>query len=272
MLITLNTNSKTFRLIFTTSLFLFSIVLFGSATYSWTGPSGTPPNNNVATPINVSGTSQVKSGALSINGLYNLGSTRFNGNVGIGGGHSSSWSLYARGNVSGVYATATNGQAIRGATTGGGYAGYFVGGGTNAGGVYAKNSNGYYAFLGYPGSSWGVYTNGRIYAKDGMYASAFYYNSDRNLKHNISTVKGLDIVNKLRGVSFAWNNDNVASVGLIAQEVEEVLPELVTTDSETGLKSVQYGNLVAPLIEAVKEQQRQIQELETRIELLESRF
>jgi hypothetical protein len=70
-------------------------------------------------------------------------------------------------------------------------------------------------------------------------------------------------------VTFNWKNNNKPSVGLIAQEVEKVFPELVSDSG--GTKSLQYSALVAPLIEAVKEQQREINSLETRLQILESR-
>ena len=91
-----------------------------------------------------------------------------------------------------------------------------------------------------------------------MTAGGFVYNSDVKLKKNINTIdNSLAKILQLRGVSFNWKKDNTPSVGLIAQEVEKVFPELVS--EQNGIKSVQYGNLVAPLIEAVKEQQKEIQ-------------
>lgn len=59
-------------------------------------------------------------------------------------------------------------------------------------------------------------------------------------------------------------------MGLIAQDVEKQFPELVATD-ENGMKSVAYSNMVAPLIEAVKEQQKQIEALEEEVRILKSR-
>ena len=55
-------------------------------------------------------------------------------------------------------------------------------------------------------------------------------------------------------------------LGVIAQEVEKVLPELVT--EKDGIRSVAYGNITAVLIEAIKEQQSQIDELKNQVELL----
>jgi hypothetical protein len=90
-------------------------------------------------------------------------------------------------------------------------------------------------------------------------SSAFYYSSDVNLKTDIQEIESpLAKIMELEGVSFNWRETSKPSIGLIAQDVEKVFPEIVQTDKQTGLKSVEYGNLVAPLIEAVKEQQKMI--------------
>ena len=69
----------------------------------------------------------------------------------------------------------------------------------------------------------------------------------------------------MRGVSFL--KDGVEGSGVIAQEVEKIAPELVmTADDEIGTKSVAYGNLVGYLIETVKDQQKQIDELRQLLE------
>lgn len=82
--------------------------------------------------------------------------------------------------------------------------------------------------------------------------------SDINKKTNISTIdNALDTVKQLRGVTFNWKDSGKASLGVIAQELEQVLPMLVST-SASGEKSVSYGNIVGILIEAVKQQQAQI--------------
>lgn len=102
-------------------------------------------------------------------------------------------------------------------------------------------------------------------------SNAFFYISDVNQKKNIATLKNsLENVLKLRGVSFNWKTTNEKSVGLIAQEVEKVYPELVMTNASTSVKSVQYANLVGPLIEAVKAQQAEIEALKARVAKLEA--
>ena len=81
--------------------------------------------------------------------------------------------------------------------------------------------------------------------------------SDERLKSDIETIdNALDKVMNMRGVSFTKQAEK--GIGVIAQEIEKVLPEVVT-DGE--YKSVAYGNIVGVLIEAIKEQQKQIDEL-----------
>jgi trimeric autotransporter adhesin len=100
-------------------------------------------------------------------------------------------------------------------------------------------------------------------------ATGFFYTSDRSLKTNILPLSGaLSKILSLQGVSFNWKKDGSRSIGLVAQDVEKVFPELVGQNAETGIKSVEYGNLVAPLIEAIREQQKQIDGLRAEIEAL----
>jgi hypothetical protein len=95
-----------------------------------------------------------------------------------------------------------------------------------------------------PGNA--IYTTGNITAQD------FIATSDRRLKSDIATIcNAMDIVKGMRGVYFTRIGQSNRSTGVIAQEVEEVLPEVVHT-SDDGMKSVSYGNVVGVLIEAVK--------------------
>jgi hypothetical protein len=85
--------------------------------------------------------------------------------------------------------------------------------------------------------------------------------SDVRTKENIETVEnGLDLVSQLRGVWYNKIGEEDRKVGVIAQEVEEVLPEVVHTDTE-GMKAVDYGKMVGVLIEAIKELKQEIDEL-----------
>ena len=89
--------------------------------------------------------------------------------------------------------------------------------------------------------------NGNVKAGD------FISTSDRRLKTDIRPIEGLDIITKLTGVRYNWIKDGEADFGVIAQDVEGVLPEAVVTDPVSGYKAVKYPNLVAPLIESTKE-------------------
>ena len=82
--------------------------------------------------------------------------------------------------------------------------------------------------------------------------------SDRKLKDNIETLDGKKVLD-MRGVSFTRKDTGLASSGVIAQEIQKVAPELV--NETNGTLGVSYGNLVGYLIEAIKDQQKQIDEL-----------
>ena len=97
-------------------------------------------------------------------------------------------------------------------------------------------------------------------------SGSFLYSSDEELKSNIKTIEEpIEKVKQLRGVSYTWNKnstqDGKEDIGLIAQEVEKVLPELVEHSDIMNSKTVNYGHLIGLLVEAVKEQQKQIDEL-----------
>ena len=105
-----------------------------------------------------------------------------------------------------------------------------------------------------------------------------YYSSDISLKDNIRPIESAIFkVKQIRGVTFDWNEkagkleqEKGHDVGLIAQEVEKVLPEVVQI-REDGIKAIQYEKVVPLLVEAIKEQQTTIESLESRIKLLEER-
>lgn len=101
-----------------------------------------------------------------------------------------------------------------------------------------------------------------------------YANSDIRLKTNIKPIENsLEKVNKLRGVTFnKKNNISKTDIGLIAQEVESVVPEVVTEDdSPEKIKSIAYANMTALLIESIKELTQKNEELQKRIEILENK-
>ena len=92
--------------------------------------------------------------------------------------------------------------------------------------------------------------------------------SDETLKENIETItQSLEKVLKMRGVGFNRKDivgqENKKFIGVIAQEIEKILPEVVSENKE-GLKSVAYGNIVAVLIEAIKELNAKVEKLEAK--------
>jgi hypothetical protein len=178
----------------------------------------------------------------------------------------------------------TGGGSVTGNLTVGS-SGLVIGSG-NSQGLYQDGNNGAYRSNGTTGTR-GFYFQSNAGALTAMYieltgtnagdvtvnrnvsAAGFLYSSDRTLKKDIETIANpLAKVSQLRGVDFTWKKDGRKDTGLIAQEVEKVIPQAVITNSETGLKSVEYGNLVGVLIEAVKAQQSQIDALKAEVNAL----
>ena len=93
----------------------------------------------------------------------------------------------------------------------------------------------------------------------------FNTTSDINLKKDIEVISNAnEILKQIDGVNFTWSETNKLSLGVIAQDVEKVLPQLVSERSDTGTKSVNYNGLIGVLIESVKELSQRVKELEDR--------
>jgi len=104
-------------------------------------------------------------------------------------------------------------------------------------------------------------------------ADAWTVYSSRRWKKNIEPIEGaLEKVEQLRGVSFDWKSTDKHDIGMIAEEVGEVIPEVVAYE-ENGrdAKSIDYGRMAALLVEAVKELKEENKDLRSRIEELEGR-
>ncbi|MHC1703650.1 MAG: tail fiber domain-containing protein [Tenuifilaceae bacterium] len=225
-------------------------------------------------------------------GDFSAKTLRFNANVGINVAPNSS-KLYSFDNrtttvddpaVLGEHALNTTGWGI-GVKGIGGYMGvYGVSSVTGTGsryGVYGYAAGGSTNYAGY-------------FAGNVTVTGTFTNSSDKNLKKNITPLNGaLKKIMRLQGVTYDWKTESELSdvrnnsksskrdkeainhfnfpkgsqIGVIAQDVEKVLPELVQTD-EDGLKSVDYVKIVPVLIEAIKEQQKQIEKLTEEVEAL----
>ena len=116
-------------------------------------------------------------------------------------------------------------------------------------------------------------TTGEIRATNDITA---FYSSDKSLKENIKNIENpLEKISQINGVTFDWTEDYIKQhggedkyfvrkndVGVIAQEIEKVLPQVVGT-REDGIKAVKYDRIVALLIESIKELKKEIEELKT---------
>lgn len=120
-----------------------------------------------------------------------------------------------------------------------------------------------YSNLGIPGNRWAA-----VYAVNGTIQT-----SDRRLKKDINDIPyGLNSILKLHPVSFKWKkgNQNV-NLGLIAQDVQKVIPEVVDIgDDKDKTLGLNYSELIPVLISAIKEQQKEIEELEKKVEQMTS--
>ena len=105
--------------------------------------------------------------------------------------------------------------------------------------------------------------NGGVVAKV-LTSGAWQQLSDSDLKENITPLENpIEKIKAISGITFTWKNPEISpdeQVGVIAQEVEQVLPQAVSTNDD-GNKMISYASLIPLLIEAVKEQQKTIETL-----------
>jgi len=148
--------------------------------------------------------------------------------------------------------------------------------------IYATDATGAgngYVGIGVTAPAYPLDVKGDVNAS-GMHASDFWMDSDIRYKKNITTIPDpLDIVSQLRGTSYEFRTDEFPQkgfsegkqLGVIAQEVEKVLPELVINNAE-GYKTVNYNGFIPVLIEGMKAQQTQIELQQQIIEQLDARL
>ena len=102
-------------------------------------------------------------------------------------------------------------------------------------------------------------------------AFAFDTYSSLRYKKNVATLEGaLEKTKQLRGVTFDWKSSSRQDIGLIAEEVAPVLPECVSYEPDGTIDGVNYPKIVSLLIEAIKEQNRTIENLRTDVDELKS--
>jgi len=225
---------------------------------------------------NASGTGVIysdQSGNLTAVGTISSGTHNVTGNVSASGTvyaasspclTAATYNSYAPtltgGNASGTWGINVSGNAATATTA------------TNQSGGTISASSGYIGSLGVGTAASG--TGGEIRATNNITA---YYSSDIQFKTNIVNIsEPLQKIRKINGVEFDWTDKYIADhggednyfmrkhdVGVIAQEIERVLPEVVATKDD-GSKAVKYERICALLIEAVKELDQKVKKLEVR--------
>lgn len=170
----------------------------------------------------------------------------------------------------------TAGQALKVNSSGTGLEWGSVGGSINVANEVSVNSSDYYIL--FTNSSSGGITSTNV-ATSKLYfnpstgtVSATNFNSlsDLQEKENVETLKNaVEMLASIRGVRFTWKETGAPSLGVIAQELLQVAPELVTRN-EQGVHTVNYAGLNAILIEAMKDLHSQVQLLRTEIENLKN--
>lgn len=112
---------------------------------------------------------------------------------------------------------------------------------------------------------------GNITSSGSITANQFLYTSDKKFKKDIKTLDNpIEKLKQLNGVEFVWKNNGKKDIGFIAQDVQKVYPDLVEKikTKEGDHLSVKYANMVAILLEAIKKQQQEIDQLKKQQELL----
>ena len=220
------------------------------------GTSGSPGNVNVRIPNNIGGFWIVTNNTTdSVSGTNNTVTVKTASGSGITITRGYATIVYDTGSsvaVGNILNALTDRLSIAGGTLIGNL---IVGASSAAGGTFTVNNTGAANALVVSGGS--VSSVGNITASGNVTAY-----SDKRLKDDVRTIiDALSIVNQLRGVSYINKSTQEAGIGVIAQEVQEVLPAVVHSDAE-GLLHVAYGNIVGLLINAIKELSIRVERLE----------
>ena len=160
----------------------------------------------------------------------------------------------------------------------GSYTGSFTGSGAQIVGVisssfaetasFALNAGGG-AASGFPFSGSADIT-GSLAVTGTFFATSITETSALRYKENVSSLSSIDSLYKLRPVTFDWKDTGIKDIGLIAEEVEKHIPELVHIDENGGADGIKYSKLTSLLIKAVQDQHSEIINLKTRLDNLDT--
>ena len=131
----------------------------------------------------------------------------------------------------------------------------------------------YYDTVAPPGDNLGNHTatgpllmaGNNVSGINAAFASVYFHTSDRRLKTDITALRGLPVVARLIPVAYRMKADGRPAMGFVAQDVAAEFPDLVATDPATGIMSVEYDQIIAPLVAAVQELEARVLTLEAEV-------
>lgn len=211
---------------------------------------------------------RVNTGSTELFGNVGIGTTSPQSQLSVGGSGSSSYAIY------GYSASGSGSAGVHGYNAGGSgsYGVYGFTAGTSGQGVRGEGYTGVYGYT-VASAGYGIYCYSGSNANGCGGNRPWYNSSDEKFKENISTIdNALTKVMQLRGVGFNWKDDSAKKHqhGFVAQEAVTVVPEVVGKDMD-GNYTMSYGSLVPLLVEAMKEQQIQIDALKAEIQALKGK-
>jgi len=185
------------------------------------------------------------------------------------------------GSFSGSFSTGSGffqDMVISGSNMTGSFTGSFSGSGENILGVVSSSFSETASFAlnagggaGFPFSGSAEIT-GALAVTGSLSATTITETSAQRYKENIASITSSNVIYQLRPVTFDWKETGTHDIGLIAEEVNEHIPEMVSIDEDGNIEGVKYSKLTSLLVKAVQDQQQTIEQLTTRISYLENRL
>lgn len=123
-----------------------------------------------------------------------------------------------------------------------------------------------------PPADYALSVRGKVFVTDEITAKSFMYSSDARLKKNTKLITNpIEKLMSLRGVGFDWKKSDQSDFGFIAQEVQKTIPEIVkSTTTDEKILTVDYVKILPFLLEGIKQQQKEIEDLERKLHQIQS--